>query len=141
MQWYTAFMPMHKPETPGLALTILLLAYAAVSLIHHVHNAEFLNEYPNMPASLSPARVYAAWFATTAVGLIGYLLVRRGHQLAGLFALTVYGVLGLGGLGHYALAPLSAHTIAMNVTIWLEVGTALLLLAAVAVPMLRRLRR
>jgi len=122
-------------------LTILLLAYAAASLVHHVHNAEFLNEYPNLPASLSPTRVYAAWLGTTAVGLIGYLLVRRGHQLAGLMGLAVYAVLGLAGLAHYTRAPLSAHTLTMNVTVGLEVGTALLLLAAVTRLMLRRLRR
>jgi hypothetical protein len=54
--------------------------------------------------------------------------------------LTVYGALGLDALGHYTLAPSSAHTMAMNLTIWLEAGTALLLLAAVAGLMLRRLR-
>ena len=122
-------------------MTILILAYAAASLVHHVHNAEFLNEYPNLPASLSPARVYAAWLGTTTVGLIGYLLVRRGHQLAGLSGLAIYAVLGLGGLAHYTRAPLGAHTLTMNVTILLEVGTALLLLAAVARLMLRRPRR
>lgn len=122
-------------------LLILLLAYAAASLLHHVHNAEFLHEYPNMPAWLSPARVYAAWVGVTAVGLTGYLLIGRGYQLAGLAALTVYGALGLDGLGHYTLAPWSAHTITMNLTIWLEAGTAMLLLAAVAALMLRRLRR
>ncbi len=122
-------------------LLIPLLAYAAASLFHHVHNAEFLSEYPNMPASLSPALVYAAWLGVTAVGLIGYLLVRRGCQLAGLAALGIYGVLGLAGLGHYTLAPPSAHTMTMNVSIWIEVGTALLLLAAVASLMLRHLRK
>ena len=118
-------------------LLIPLLAYAAASLFHHVHNAEFLNEYPNMPAGLSPARVYAAWLGVTAVGLSGYILIRRGYELAGLAALAVYGALGLLGLAHYTRAPLSAHTLTMNVTIGLEAGTGLLLLAAVA----RRIRR
>jgi hypothetical protein len=72
--------------------------------------------------------------------LTGYVLLRRGYQLAGLAALIVYGALGLDGLGHYTLAPWSAHTMAMNLTIWLEAGSALLLLAAVAGLMLRRLR-
>jgi hypothetical protein len=122
------------------SLLILLLAYATASLLHHVHNAEFLDAYPNLPAWLSPARVYAAWLGVTAVGLTGYVLLRRGYQLAGLAALIVYGALGLDGLGHYTLAPWSAHTMAMNLTIWLEAGSALLLLAAVAGLMLRRLR-
>lgn len=113
-------------------LLIFLLAHAAASLFHHVHNAEFLSEYPNMPASLSRARVYGAWFAVTAVGLVGYLLIRRKYLLSGLVAVGVYAALGLDGLGHYALAPLSAHTFAMNLSIWLEVTTAILLLAAVS---------
>lgn len=116
---------------------VLLLAYGAASLFHHVHNAEFLAEYPNMPAWLSRAQVYAAWLGVTAVGLAGYVLMRWRFQLAGLVALGVYGALGIYGLGHYVVAPLSAHTLAMNITIWLEVTAALLLLAAVASSMLR----
>lgn len=121
-------------------LLMFLLAYAGASLVHHVHNAQFLSDYPNMPASLSPAGVYAAWLGVSSVGLIGYLFVRRGHQLVGFVTLAVYGVLGFLGLGHYMLAPISAHTLTMNLTIWLEVATAVLLLIAVAGRMARRLR-
>jgi hypothetical protein len=108
-------------------LLILLLAYGAASLVHYAHNAEFLADYPNMPAWLSRAKVYVAWFGVTAIGALGYLLVRRGHQLGGLCVIAVYAALGFDGLGHYRLAPLSAHTAAMNLTIWLEVATAALL--------------
>jgi hypothetical protein len=129
-------------ERPAIRIDVLsfLLAYGAASLFHHIHNAEFLSEYPSMPAWLSRAHVYAAWFGTTAVGLAGYVLVRWRYQLPGLIVLAVYGLLGLDGLGHYAVAPTSAHTSTMNLTIWLEVATALLLLAAVASFMLRLLR-
>lgn len=118
-------------------LLICLVAYAAASLVHYGHNAEFLGDYPNLPAWLSRTRVYAAWFGVTAVGLVGYLLVRARHNLVGLLVLAVYGLLGLDGLGHYAVAPLSAHTPTMNFTIWLEVAAAVVLLAAVASFMLR----
>jgi hypothetical protein len=111
-------------------LLIFLLAYGIASLVHYAHNAEFLAEYPNMPAWLSRAKVYAAWFAVTAIGAVGYLLVRRGYQLGGLFMIAVYAALGFDGLAHYGLAPLSAHTAAMNLTIWLEVATAALLFTA-----------
>lgn len=111
-------------------LTVALLAYAAASLAHHAHNAAFLVEYPNMPGWLSPPRVYAAWLGVTSVGLTGFLLVERGHRRAGLVALIAYAALGFLGLGHYRLAPVAAHTLTMNVTIWLEVLTAALLLAA-----------
>jgi len=123
-----------KLERP--VLLICLLAYAVASLAHYSHNAEFLDAYPNMPAWLSRAQVYAAWLAVTAIGLVGYLLVRSRYRLPGLIVLAVYGLLGLDGLGHYAVAPLSAHTAAMNLTVWLEVATAVLLLGAVATFML-----
>jgi hypothetical protein len=129
--------PGHTPR----ALLVLLLAYGAASLFHHVHNAEFLPQYPNMPAWLSPAQVYAAWLGVTLVGVVGYLLVRRGYQLAGLSAIAAYAALGFDGLGHYSVAPLSAHTMTMNLTIWLEVATALLLLVAVAAFLARRMRQ
>ena len=121
-------------------LLILLLAYGAASLFHYTHNAVFLNEYPNMPAWLSPTLVVAGWLGVTAVGLVGYFLLCRGYRFAGLVVVAVYGALGLDGLGHYSLAPLSAHTFTMNLTIWLEVVTAMLLLIAVAGLMVRWLR-
>jgi len=93
-----------------------------------------------MTAWLSPALVHGAWLGVTAVGLAGYFLIRRGYQLAGLAALGVYGALGLDGLGHYTLAPLSAHTFTMNLSIGLEAATAVLLLTAVVGLTLRRLR-
>jgi hypothetical protein len=78
------------------------------------------------------AKVYAAWLGITAIGAVGYLLVRRGYRLGGLCAIAVYAALGFDGLAHYRLAPLSDHTAAMNLTIWLEVATAALLLIAAA---------
>ena len=121
-------------------LLVFVLAYAAASLLHHIHNAEFLNQYPHMPAWLSRAQVYAAWLGVASVGLLGYLLIRWRYQLTGLIVLGVYGVLGLAGLGHYVVAPPSAHTVTMNLTIGLEVATAALLLTAVASFVLRLLR-
>jgi hypothetical protein len=105
----------------------LLLAYGAASLLHFVHNAEFLADYPNMPAWLSRAGVYVAWAGLTLVGVLGWFLVSRGYRLAGLFVVAVYAALGLDSLGHYTLAPMSAHTVAMNSTILLEVTAAALL--------------
>jgi hypothetical protein len=43
-------MAARRPDGGVLAF---LLACAAASLLHHVHNAEFLQDYPNLPASLS----------------------------------------------------------------------------------------
>jgi hypothetical protein len=109
-----------------------LLAYAAASLFHHLHNGLFLASYPNLPAWLSPARVYAAWGVVTAVGVLGYLLLRLRRRSSGLVILGVYAILGLAGLDHYARAPLAAHSRMMNLSIGCEVATALLLLVVVA---------
>jgi hypothetical protein len=139
-----AIVPAKSPITGGhtpRTLLILLLAYGAASLVHYVHNAEFLLQYPNMPAWLSPAQVYAAWIGVTLVGVVGYLLVRRGYQLAGLLVIAAYAALGFDGLGHYGLAPLSAHTVTMNLTIWLEVAAASLLLVAVAGFLAKQMRQ
>jgi len=111
---------------------IALLACVAATLFHHIHNAEFLDHYPNMPTWLSPLRVYAAWSAATAIGVIGYWSLRRGYKTSGLALLLAYGCYGLDGLAHYALAPMSAHSATMNVTIWLEAVTAVALLTTLA---------
>ncbi len=113
-------------------LLVVLLAYCAASLLHYTHNAVFLDEYPNMPDWLSPIGVHAAWLAGTAIGVAGYLLIRSGRWLAGLALVVVYGALGFDGLSHYSLAPFSAHTFTMNLTILLEAATALLVIVAAA---------
>jgi hypothetical protein len=117
-----------RPEAGVLAC---LLACAAASLLHHVHNAEFLQDYPNLPASLSRGRVYAAWLGEAAVGLAGYALLRTGRTRFGLALIGIYALIGFSGLAHYYAAPVSAHTVAMNATILLEALTAALLLAIV----------
>ena len=99
--------------------------------MHHVHNAEFLDEYPNMPAWLTPAGVYAAWLGVTAIGVVGYFLSHWKYRRAGLALLAVYGLLGLYGLAHYGVAPLASHTLAMHLTIGFEVVTAAMLLVTV----------
>jgi hypothetical protein len=122
------------------ALVALLLIYGAASLLHFVHNAEFLADYPNMPAWLSRAGVYVAWLGLTAVGALGWLLVSRGYRIAGLLSLALYAALGMDSLGHYVLAPVAAHTVMMNGTILLEVTTAALLFIESVRLMARRKR-
>ena len=118
-----------KPEQ--YVLFFLLLVYAVASLVHFTHNAEHLAEYPNLPSSWSRADVYVAWIAMTLVGVIGWLFVSRGWILTGLCVLVGYALLGLDSLGHYVVAPLSAHTLTMNATILAEVVAAGLVLVEV----------
>jgi hypothetical protein len=96
-------------------------------------NAEYLAEYPNLPAWLSRSQVYVAWLVILAIGVLGYVLYRQGYRLAGLVILAVYAGLGFDGLLHYTRAPFAAHTVAMNFTIWSEVVAAAVLLAAIVV--------
>ena len=110
----------------------LLALYAAASLLHFTHNAEYLAQYPNLPASWSRASVYLAWCGVTAVGLLGFVLYRTGHRRVGLTLLAIYGGLGFAGLLHYSRAPLAHHSTAMNVTIWAEVAAATVFLVNVA---------
>jgi hypothetical protein len=122
-------------------LPVLLLVYAAASLVHFMHNAEFLADYPNLPATWTRAGVYLAWVAMTAVGIAGWLLVTRGWCITGLLVLAGYALAGLDSLGHYVVAPLSAHTLAMNATILFEVSTAALVLVEVIRQMGQRFAR
>ena len=103
----------------------------AATLLHHVHNAEYLADYPNLPASLTRSSVYAAWLAEALFGVAGFILFAKGWKRTGLALLGIYALYALGGLAHYYLAPVGAHSLAMNATIWLEAGTGALLLAAV----------
>lgn len=121
---------MIRPDNRPLFL--LLALYAVASLVHFVHNAEFLGDYPGLPASWSRGGVYLAWIGMTALGGVGALLVYRGRESIGLMLLAVYAALGLDSLGHYVVAPLSAHSSMMNTTILLEVGAAALVLLEVA---------
>lgn len=121
------------------ALPGLLLVYAAASFAHFAHNAEFLADYPNLPNWLTRFQVYGVWFAVTALGLLGYLLLRARYWRLGLVVLAAYAALGFDGLLHYTRAPFVAHTAAMNATILAEVtAAALVLLAVLALSIQRR---
>jgi hypothetical protein len=122
------------------ALLWLVLVHAAASLVHFAHNAAYLADYPNMPAWISPAGIYGAWLAEAAVGALGVLLMLRGRSM-GLVLLALYALLGLAGLDHYTLAPISAHTLAMNATIWLETATAIILLGCIGAAFIARRMR
>ena len=109
-------------------LLILTTAYFLTSLGHFSHNAEFICEYPNLPAWLTRTQVYAVWAAITSVGVAGLMLMRRKFMATGLLLVAVYAALGFDGLGHYAVAPMELHPLMANVTILSEVVAAALLL-------------
>jgi len=109
-------------------LEILLALYLGASFLHFAHNAEFVDVYPNLPGWITRSSVYLTWLGITAVGLIGYVLLRLKQRIAGLVVLCLYAAAGLDGLLHYSRAPVGAHTHGMNFTIWFEVLVAGMLL-------------
>jgi hypothetical protein len=128
-------------ETPTPAQRTLpwaLLFYAAATLLHFTHNAAYLAQYPNLPATWSAGEVYLAWCALTLLGVLGYIAYRRGHRHSGMALLVLYGVLGFAGFLHYTRAPMLQHSATMNVTIWTEAAAAALLLINLAALRLRR---
>jgi hypothetical protein len=110
----------------------LFVLYAAASLLHFTHNAEYLAQYPNLPVSWTRADIYLAWCSVTGIGLLGFVLYRAGYRRIGLTVLAIYGGLGFAGLLHYSRAPMAHHSAAMNVTIWTEVAAAAVFLIDVA---------
>ena len=124
--------PVSSSALVARALPWLLLLYCAASLLHFVHNAEFVADYPNLPSWISRGAIYGSWLAIFVVGLVGYLLFRRRHLFIGLALLAIYTALGFNGLLHYGRAPLAAHSAGMNATIWIEVACAAVAFGAVS---------
>jgi hypothetical protein len=118
---------------PNQTLPWVLILYAAATLLHFAHNAEYLAQYPNLPVSWSRADVYVTWCCITTLGIVGYVLFLRDHRGFGLTFLALYAALGFGGLLHYTRASIAHHSAAMNVTIWTEAAAATLLLINLAV--------
>ncbi len=102
--------------------------YGLAALVHFTHNAEYLSEYPNMPKWITRGGVYAVWAAEALLGVTGLAFLKLGfHRVSAAF-LGSYAALGFDGLLHYTLAPMQAHSFAMNFTILFEVATAAVLL-------------
>ena len=118
---------MHRDRT----LLMFMLAYGVASLAHFVHNAVYIDAYPNLPMWITPLVVHASWLVVAGIGTLGYWLYRSASRAFGLMVIGVYALLGFGGLDHYAVAPVSAHSIAMNATILGEAITASVLLVVV----------
>ena len=112
-------------------LTFILL-YGATSLAHFIHNAVYLESYPNLPTWLTPLGVLASWLVIAGIGAVGYWSFRKNRPALGLGMIALYAALGFAGLDHYTLAPASAHSWAMNATILGEAVGASALLVVIA---------
>lgn len=109
-------------------LTALMLAFAVASLIHFIHNAEFITEYPGLPKNWTTNGVYRAWLAMTLLGCLAWWLTQTKLKALGLLLVMLYAMCGMDSLGHYWVAPFSSHQSMMNLTIFLEVFCAFVLL-------------
>lgn len=121
---------MLRPKALPGSIWLLAALYTFASLAHFVHNAEYIAFYPNMPAWITRETVYLVWLAIAAVGALGAAMALLGWRWAAAACLAAYGALGFDGLGHYALALCSQHSLAMNLSIWFEVIAGALLTAA-----------
>lgn len=117
-----------RTSTHERSLLVLITINVAASMLHYTHYFIFYSTYPNGTAWLSPPRVDLAWFAISIIGVIGYVLFKRHRFTWSFLCLYLYGLLGLASLGHYALAPVAAHTFAANVLILSSAGAAAVLL-------------
>jgi hypothetical protein len=72
------------------------------------------------------------------VGAVGSVFLKAGLRLSGLLLIAGYAALGFAGLDHYWVAPLSAHTLAMNATIGFEVAAAAALMVVTITLLFRR---
>ena len=95
---------MSTEPRPSILIRLLSL-YTVASLVHFAHNAAFLNDYPNLPSSLTRSGVYLAWVGLACIGGVGFLLYRYCWRFVGLMLLGLYAALGLDGLLHYTRAP------------------------------------
>ena len=116
----------------------LIALYCCASFVHFAHNAEYIAFYPNMPLWITRENVYWVWLAITAFGVAAVVASSLGWRVIAALLIIAYGSFGLDGLGHYALALCSQHTLAMNFSIWFEV-LAGALLAVCAANHLRRI--
>jgi hypothetical protein len=119
-------------------LLVSMIVYGSASLVHFVHDATYLDTYPNMPQWLTAFGVMAAWLAIATTGFVGYWLFSRGATKVGLVVMALYAALGFAGLDRYAVAPVAAHSLAMSATIVAEVVAGSVLLVVIASTALRR---
>jgi hypothetical protein len=127
-------------DHPRMLLRLIIL-YAVASLLHFIHNALYIQAYPNLPSWVTPLGVFGSWCGIAAIGALGYWLYQKVSRIIGLLVIALYALLGFGGLDHYAIAPIHAHTVAMNLTIFGEVAAASMLLIFVAYSSLRGRRQ
>jgi hypothetical protein len=108
----------------------ILGASVVSTIVHYTDNYIDIEHYPQ-PEWIDRTVVVVAWFAFTAFGALGYVLLRRGALLAAGLSFLVYSYTALSSLGHYRYGEFSDFTARMHLMIWLDglAGLAVLGLA------------
>ncbi len=94
---------MPNPARTRRQLTVLLGLAIAVSIVHYVDNVEAYHAYPRSGTLPNPSAglIAASWFAFTAFGVAGAVMLGRGRIRVAAYCLAVYSGSGLVGIGHY----------------------------------------
>jgi hypothetical protein len=84
-------------------LRVLFPIAVAVSIVHYTDNYFNYSDFPQSRSLPNPSQalVGSAWFAFTAIGLVGFLLLRRRVSTLALALLALYSGSGLVGIGHF----------------------------------------
>ena len=105
----------HPKEVILIGLTLI------ASAVHFADNAFRLDLYPG-PAWLTRNVVLAAWIVMLLAACLAYWINTR-------IALVAYGVVGFGGLAHYAMPQARSMPTRCTLTIGVEAASSVLLIA------------
>ena len=91
-----------RPARPPSTAIVggVVLASIAVTAFHFTDNYVSIDTYPQ-PDWVTKAVVLVSWPLLTSLGVIGYLLLRRGLFTAAHGFLLAYSYTGLSSLGHF----------------------------------------
>jgi ammonia channel protein AmtB len=129
---------------PPSASTVrwVVLGTIAVTLFHFTDNAVNVDTYPE--AGWQPDRfdvvVVVAWFAYTAVGLVGYRLYERGRFGPAHACLLLYGYLVVSSLGHFLYGSPDELTTRGLISVFVDVAAGSVVIAVTLGSILARHR-
>jgi hypothetical protein len=86
-------------------MRIVFFIAVAVSIVHYTDNYFNYDDYPQPTSGPAPSQavIGLSWFAFTAFGIAGMVMLARGRDRLGALLLAVYSGSGLVGFGHYSV--------------------------------------
>ncbi len=110
-------------------LTVLLVISFVVSVIHYTDGVVNFSAYPKSGTIPNPsaAVIGLAWFAFTAMGIVGYLRYRRQVDTPALLLLAGYSGSGLIGFLHYSVSG------AIDMAVWRQTHIVVDILCGLAI--------